>query len=578
MNETTSLLGRRRGIRCNINSEEEIMNSSIFHEIQVEKEMRRKLNDFFMSTWQKWRLRGQFPWKICIQAMLFTIFSFQLYSFGNHRTFHLEQHSDMTAAFNKVFLKDWHPDTSVYPSINKADKIYTVPDFYHHVDYTVNQYAKLNSERIGSYGYDSENGKPPPLKFCFQQYDGEILPENVFIEIGSVQEHCFLIPVHDLKKNHNLDSFSFEKFLKHSNYSLNFGTLIQAQLTFRLKMVFRKFMSKMDPPECYRLNLGVEFDNTKHAGLISVSLNIRPIRINCNVKSNIANEDFQFLLRQNIDTTIALLCVASIILCSISLGEGFKLLKETVYFFKHYQGKSLTPSESLDFIDFWYVTIILSEIIILYGLYVKIQVQEINEEITNFSTSAEILGYGYIVQIVGNFRYVSYNLKSNVLLLIIKKSFLNIIRCLACILVLFWGYCVIGWIVLAPYHVKFSSLSAASESIFSAMQGDDIFGIFTSLNTDRLSVWWFCQIYTYSFIIIYIYVFGTLIITFIGDAFEILKQKYVNDDIPSTSVEIFLEKEEYLAFYCKDSEPAPSSKDKVKFWNALKMLKEIILS
>ena len=40
------------------------------------------------------------------------------------------------------------------------------------------------------------------------------------------------------------------------------------------------------------------------------------------------------------------------------------------------------------------------------------------------------------------------------------------------------GYTFCGWLVFAPYHFKFTTLSSTSETLFSLVNGDDMFATF----------------------------------------------------------------------------------------------------
>lgn len=84
-----------------------------------------------------------------------------------------------------------------------------------------------------------------------------------------------------------------------------------------------------------------------------------------------------------------------------------------------------------------------------------------------------------------------------------------------------------GWIVFGPYHTKFESLTSTSETMFSLINGDDMYTTFANLETDSFYIWLFSQIYLLSFISLFIYVVLSLSITLIIDGYETVKVKFL---------------------------------------------------
>lgn len=93
----------------------------------------------------------------------------------------------------------------------------------------------------------------------------------------------------------------------------------------------------------------------------------------------------------------------------------------------------------------------------------------------------------------------------------------------------FRGFCFCGWVVLGPYHLKFRTLSRASECLFSLMNGDDMFATFYITDYGQhLMIWWFSRFYFYLFICLFIYVVLSLFIAIIMDSYETIKDYYEN--------------------------------------------------
>ncbi len=84
-----------------------------------------------------------------------------------------------------------------------------------------------------------------------------------------------------------------------------------------------------------------------------------------------------------------------------------------------------------------------------------------------------------------------------------------------------------GWIVFGPYHTKFQSLSSTTETLFSLINGDDMYATFANLETQSFVIWLFSQIYLLSFISLFIYVVLSLFIALIIDGYETVKVRFL---------------------------------------------------
>lgn len=80
-----------------------------------------------------------------------------------------------------------------------------------------------------------------------------------------------------------------------------------------------------------------------------------------------------------------------------------------------------------------------------------------------------------------------------------------------------------GWLVLGPYHVKFETLASTSETLFSLVNGDDMYATFANIETESTYIWLFSQIYLLTFVSLFIYVCLSLTIALIMDGYETVK-------------------------------------------------------
>jgi len=118
-------------------------------------------------------------------------------------------------------------------------------------------------------------------------------------------------------------------------------------------------------------------------------------------------------------------------------------------------------------------------------------------------------------------RYLGYFKGYNILVLTISHAMPRVVKFLTCATTLYAGYVICGWLVLGPFNEKFRTLSITSETLFSLLNGDDMFNTYQIMRPEGPVL--FSQIYLYSFICIFIYVVLSLFISVVMDSYETIK-------------------------------------------------------
>jgi mucolipin 3 len=224
------------------------------------------------------------------------------------------------------------------------------------------------------------------------------------------------------------------------------------------------------------------------------------------------------------DSIVILISLISFSLVARSLYRSQKLKKETNRFFKTNYGKELSKWDKMEFLDMWYVLIIVNDILTVGGSFIKIQI--VNKDSFHYDVCGMLLGTGNLFVWFGVLRYLGFFEKYNVLILTLKKATPNVLRFLLCASVFYLGFIFCGWVVLGPYHIKFRSIATASECLFSLVNGDDMFVTFSAINNKKSYVWVYSRIYLYLFISLFIYVVLSVFISVIMDAYETIKYCY----------------------------------------------------
>lgn len=524
---------------------------------QFEMELRRKIRYHFMNPLEKWKIKRKYPWKLSLQIIKIILVTVQLVYFGYHSYKYVKEHNDATSTLRHIFLLNWDStrDVVAYPPSSGPYAVYTKQEFYKNINHVVKKYAHMTDMAIGSFGYDSQNGSMGSLQFCkifFRKGKLVIYNETITFDNTPV-EKCIEIPPLYPPNDHRWNNFSIRQFLQEVNDTVNFDRLISAELKFSIKVVFVKSLSKLESPDCYRLNISVLYDNVQHDGQIIVSLCTKSDKLSCHAKvdySDDDDDDVDFIGRQVLNVLIIILCSLSAILCCRSLYKGQLLRIKVSAFFKEQYDKKLSFQDQLDFIDFWFVMIIINDILIIAGSAIKIRIEQRITEGDQYNLCSILLGLGNLLAWAGVLRYLGYFHKYNILILTLKQALPNVMRFMLCALLLYGGFCFCGWVVLGPYHIKFRYLSTTSECLFSLMNGDDMFATFAILDTNNVLIWFFSRAYLYLFICLFIYVVISLFISVIMDTYETIKEYYVHGTLPQTDFQRFIAESPENLSYC----------------------------
>ncbi|XP_061088589.1 mucolipin-1a [Conger conger] len=473
-----------------------------------EDELRLKLKYFFMSPCDKFHAKGRKPFKLGLQLLKIVIVTVQLVLFGLSNQMVVTFKEENTATFKHLFLKDYDEGS------DDTLAVYTQDDVYAHINYSVDQYLKLPNTTVGRYAYVFGVGvNESALSLCQQYFKrGRIDPANDTFNIDPhVVTDC--IGVNPL----SIPSSSFTGGYK--NFTLKFHKLINVTISFQLKAINIQTIINNEVPDCYTFAITIVLDNKAHSGKVQISLDNEASIKECkdpNVSGHAEN-----YTRLAFDVLVAVVCLLSLLLCGRSILKGILLQHEFVQYFRHNLGRRVSWGDRMEFINGWYILLIISDIFTIAGSFIKIGIESKN--LASYDVCGILLGTSTLLVWVGVIRYLSFFQKYNILIVTLRAAFPNVIRFCCCVAVIYLGYCFCGWIVLGPYHVKFRSLSMVSECLFSLINGDDMFVTFAEMQTGSTLVWVFSQVYLYTFISLFIYMVLSLFIALITGAYESIK-------------------------------------------------------
>ncbi|XP_038554048.1 mucolipin-3-like [Micropterus salmoides] len=502
------------------------------------EDFRRRLKYFFMNPCEKYRARGRKPWKLMIQILKIAIITVQLVSFGLSNEMMVTFKEDNLMTFRHLFLKGYKDHRL------GSYALYTKADVYDHIYYIMDRYINLPNLTVGNLAYEWAGGKYTPLSVCQEFYrNSSIDPENETFDIDPhIDKDCiFINPVQ------SFDNSSL-------NFSIDFKRLLSVNIYLTLKTINLQTVRHHELPDCYDFHVMIMFDNRAHSGKIKVDVKNDARIYECrDWKVEADKNDYLLLL---FDSVVILACFTSLILCTRSIINGIQLQFEFNTFFHAYYNKIVTWSDRMEFVNGWYILIIVSDTLTIAGSALKIGIQK--KYLTDYDVCSILLGTGTMLVWVGVLRYLGFFKKYNILILTLRAAFPNVIRFCCCAAMIYFGYCFCGWIVLGPYHDKFRTLDKVTECLFSLINGDDMYATFLQMRDKGYMVWLFSRLYLYSFISLFIYMVLSLFIAVITDTYETIKH-HQKDKAPVSQLQAFIAEcrdQPESGRYQTDEEPA----------------------
>lgn len=522
--------GYGEGTTANSDDESEHIDDLIYR--TYEAGMREKLTFFFMNPVEKWRIRQKIPYKLGLQIVKIFVVTFQLWLFANNRYTHVHYGRSTQTTFSHLFLKGWDPSREVnsYPQSSGPLAVYTRVDFFAAIDYALKGYNNL-STAIGTYSYTDENNSYVPPLFCGSNFKiGKIFGFNESYDFnGEIIEYC--CPV-DNNTSH------FVGCPDHT--PINFQSLTAAKLNFSLKTVNFESAGFLSSPDCYKFDVEIIFDNGDMDGQMLLSMSTQAIRLTCRGDVEyVPKDEVSYIAHTFLNLIVIVICAFSFVLCSRSLITGWQLRRDTEIFFQRLLHRKLSQEGRCEFINLWYVMILINDVLIIFGTCLKEEIERKHFNVDQWNFCSLFLGTGNLLVWFGVLRYLGFFNTYNVIILTLKTAFPKVIRFLICAALIYAGFTFCGWLVLGPYHPKFRTVSTTSECLFAIINGDDLYGTFSLMNFKSSVMWWYARIYLYLFISLYIYVVLSLFISIIMDAYETIKIYYA-EGFPKNDLQRFI--------------------------------------
>ncbi|XDV26481.1 hypothetical protein PO909_030194 [Leuciscus waleckii] len=491
---------------------------------QIVENFRRKLKYFFMSPCQKYRARGRKPWKMMLQILKIAIITIQLVSFGLSNEMMVTFKEGNLIAFKHLFLKG-------YKESNKDYALYTRPEVHDHILYAIRRYLHLQNLTVDNHAFEKIDDMFTPLSLCQELYrHANISPTTETFDIDPhVETECISIYPISTFKNDDLEN--------DMNLTLDFQRLLAVKIYFKIKAINVQTVRHQELPDCYDFNINIMFDNSAHSGKIKISLSSDVQIKGCKDWNVSDSTDSHFRLIVLFDCVVICSCLLSLVLCTRSVYSGLLLQLEYTKFVSIHHNKTVSWSERMEFINGWYILIIISDTLSIAGSVLKICIQ--SKELTNYDVCSILLGTATMLVWIGVMRYLSFFQKYYILILTLQAALPNAIRFSICAVMIYLSYCFCGWIVLGPHHENFRTFNLVADCLFSMINGDEVYSSFKKLRDKTYVVWLFSRVYIYSFISLFTYMVLSLFIAIITDTYETIKH-YQTRGEPASELQAFL--------------------------------------
>ncbi|KAI6653479.1 Mucolipin-3 [Oopsacas minuta] len=505
-----SLLFCCSGYKLNSSQETSIPTRSASHQEEIDK-MRQELQFHFMNPFEKmkYRERRRMPWKLIFQILQVLAITIQLWTFSQAKFNVASFLSKNSATFNRYFILGYSSDPDEYA-------IYTVDDLQSSITHAIERYYCIQNKSLGPYDYSLMNGTIPLIELCLNKYkSGIIYSFNHSYDFDSDTEDV----CHRINQTNILESVA--KFIN----PLTLDSLILTKLSFSLSSVYLKAWPN---PDCVIFDISINYDHSDHDGRVPVCVKHEYETIDCiNLRTNSNDQRFVSANPLNqyglYDCVIILLCLATSFLCLRSIFRTLtKAIRVKRFFIKHFS-RSLNVGELWPMFNIWFIGLVIGNFFAILGSFWKIMIEHKILETKQFDLCSLMLGVGVLFGWCSMLRFFSYFEKYNILLLTLRLALPNVIRFIICILIVYIACCLVGWVILGPYHSKFRDVLTTSECLFSLLNGDDMYNTFQELRSASIPIRIFCEIYLYVFISLFIYVVLSLFISLISETYENLK-------------------------------------------------------
>ncbi|XP_052815649.1 mucolipin-3-like isoform X2 [Mya arenaria] len=429
-----------------------------------------------------------------------------------------------------ALLQGWEAsyETPPYPASIGTFALYSIDDFKKRINFSVAQYYNIHTDITGIFQRLSHDTLSLELNYFQINDNNEIVAKNIMYAPG---------PGLTNKTENGVIKYSYN--VTEDLRYLNLDDVFRRVLNVNIRSSLHSFRVSFNEKRvtCFAIAINVSFEDNDHNGQVCIDMQTNTIPINCG-KMNLTvpeNEHLCPKLKQTLLNTCLVFTFATVAVDSIYFVISLAVLVFLRAFWAQRNGFELTKLSYL--FKFWLIFCVTGDVFILIGtLDLKYAMNDHRETVAlpSYDELAFHIGMGCLLGWISILRFLKINIKFSLLFHTLYYSFWNVFAFIVCAGVLFVGFFACAYVSLGVYHVKFASQESSAETLFSLINGDDVYNTFASLDDrlagDQKTVKLHRNIIVYSFVILFTIIMLNLIIALFNSAYENVMQKEKNED------------------------------------------------
>lgn len=471
-----------------------------------------------------------------LQVVKVALLTAQMIKFGHDRGNFSSVVNRGHITLKHLLVKGWDAswETLPYPPAHGDFAVYTISDWEAGINFAVERYHNAEKDAIGY--YKRLQGDKMIANIKYFDFSGF---EDTKSDDGKIHVYDNSISL-DNGWSANNESYNITVEFLSNNITQPFKRMLEVSLNFTMHSVRSHVENKL--ATCLRIKGLVDFYDLDNNGQVNVDLFTQTVRIKCS-KINLTLADWSLEdTSKAIGGALLAFCFISLLVTSVTVAFAiFTLVKTKLFMKKYYQEyygvqdkteKDLPVSEYFHFLKIWDILTIIADILTVYStVWIVFNREESDWLLETLDSYTMWLGIACVMAWLSLLRFFKIHNKFHLLFSTLYHAFWDVLAYLVCVIVLFVGFWICGFVVLGPYHVKFQTPWSAAETLFSIINGDEIYATLAIQESSKSGgpwVFWFSKFYLGIYVAVFTIVVINLLIALFMSAYEAIKERYDN--------------------------------------------------
>lgn len=305
---------------------------------------------------------------------------------------------------------------------------------------------------------------------------------------------------------------------------MNLSSILQRMLMLKVK--FALYSLKVDlenkKTRCLHIDGNVSFKNNDNNGQVVIKLTTLTFPIKCQSSTSIQEQcEVEYKVGVEVFAFITVIVDSGLFVIGVSI---------LVYLWRF---RSYPFTECLSNIQWWNLVSITGDLCSIFGIerISKMLTEQLEKEhvlLSKWDDNLALLGSGCLLTWFSAVRFFRIHTKFTLLVKTLQKAAGDIIFFLIWVVLIFIGFWLYCYIVLGPYHIKFQKMSTTAETLFSLINGDEIFATFSNLQEEYVgsttSIYVFSRVVVYTYVSLFTVLVLNLLIALFNSAYEVVKK------------------------------------------------------